>query len=187
MKLRGGDDAECDLTEALVATWTTNARVTAWFFENLPPAVWSIAVPGGSRRTVRTIAGHIHNARCMWVKMLGQSHGIRVPKRVNLRRVTPGTLLPALERSSRGVIDLLELGIRRGGRIPAKGVAWLNMPSDVVHVLAYLTAHEAHHRGQIIMLARQAGQRLSPDITAGVWQWTQRSREAGVTRGRRAR
>src|SRR5256885_7667505 len=88
-------------------------------------------VAGTSRRTVRTVAGHIHNARCMWIKMLGQRHGIRVPKRVNLNSVTRKELLPALEQSSRGIVDLLELGIDRGGRIPASGRAWGEPPLQV--------------------------------------------------------
>jgi len=166
-----------DLAADVVATWQTNARVTAFLFEHVPDALWQAAVPG-SRRTVRTLAGHLHNARCMWVKMLGQRHGVRVPARVDLQTVTRGALLPALERSSRAVVDLLELGIERGGRIPGSGVAWVNLPLDVVHVLAYLIAHEGHHRGQVVMLARQMGHRLPREVTTGLWLWTKRAKEA---------
>jgi uncharacterized damage-inducible protein DinB len=167
-----------DLADAVVATWETNNRVTAFLFERLPAVLWPLAVPGTSRRTVRTIAGHIHNIRCMWIKMLGQRHGVRAPKRVSLHTVTRDELLPALERSSQGVVDLLRVGIEAGGQIPASGVAWVNLPIDVVHVLAYLVAHEGHHRGQIVMLAREAGHRLPGEVTAGLWQWKRRAKEA---------
>jgi len=39
-------------------------------------------------------------------------------------------------------------------------------------------AHEGHHRGQIVLLARQTGHRLPGEITAGLWQWSQRAKEA---------
>jgi hypothetical protein len=45
-----------DLTEAVVAAWKTNNRVTVFLFENLPAELWPMAVPGMSRRTVRMIA-----------------------------------------------------------------------------------------------------------------------------------
>jgi len=177
-----GVTSTLDLADALVAAWRTNGRVTAYLFENLPTELWPMAVPGMPRRTVRTIAGHIHNARCMWTKMLGQRHGVRVPKRVSLRTVTREELLPALQLSGQGIVDLLELGISRGGRIPASGVPWLNLPVDVGHVLAYLVAHEGHHRGQVVLLARQLGRRLPGEITSGLWLWSKRAKEAQARR-----
>ena len=102
-----------ELQSALVDTWRTNNRVTVYLFENLPEELWPERVPGAPRRTVRMIAGHIHNCRCMWIKMLGRRRGIAVPPAVNRHRVTRRQLLPALERSSQGIVQLLELGIER--------------------------------------------------------------------------
>lgn len=172
-----------DLADAVIAAWNTNNRVTVFLFENLPSELWPTTVPGTSRRTVRMIAGHIHNSRCMRIKMLGRRHGIRAPKSVIRYTVTRRELLPALERSSHGILELLELGISQGGRIPAWGVPWLNLPVDVVHVLAYLVAHEGRHRGQIVLLARQTGHRLPSEITGGLWQWSKRAKEAQAHRG----
>ena len=87
---------DVDLAEAVLAAWKTSNRVTTFLFENLPSDVWAMPVPGTPRRTVRMIAGHIHNARCMWIKMLGRQHGIRVPKSVKRFTVTRRELLPAL-------------------------------------------------------------------------------------------
>ena len=73
---------------------------------------------------------------------------------------------------------LLQLGCSRGGRIPpSKRYVWRNLPLDVGHVLAYFVAHEGHHRGQIVMVARQLNCRLSVAVTAGLWEWRARSRE----------
>jgi uncharacterized damage-inducible protein DinB len=155
--------------QKLIAAWETNNRVTVYLIENLPAELWSMKVPGSPRRTVGSIAGHIHNARCMWIKMIGARHGVAVPQSVNLRTVRPSELSRALARSSRGIIDLIKLGVSRGGSIPP--ATWQNFPTDLVHFLNYFVAHEAHHRGQLCMLARQLGHRLPAEVTSGMWQW----------------
>jgi len=125
------------------------------------------------------IAGHIHNARCMWIKTLGKEHGIAVPGPVSRHKVGPKELIQALGHSSCGIISLLTLGCEQGGTIPASSsYTWRNLPLDVGHVLTYFVAHEGHHRGQIVMLARQLGVRLPAEITGGLWQWSQRAKEA---------
>jgi uncharacterized damage-inducible protein DinB len=164
-----------DDPQPFIDAWRTNNRVTTYLIENLPPELWSQTVPGAPRRTIRMLAAHLHNTRCMWIKMIGARHGVAVPKTVDGRTVRPAELSRALARSSRGMIELIRLGAARGGAIPA--AAWQNFPTDLVHFLSYFVSHEAHHRGQLCMLARQLGHRLPADVTNGLWQWKQRSRE----------
>lgn len=169
-----------DQREMLLAAWRTNNRVTVFLLEHLTPELWGASVPGAPRRTVRMIAGHLHNARCMWIKTLGGEHGIVVPRAVNRHKVEPKELIPALGRSSRGIVSLLTLGCDRGGSIPASSsYVWRNLPLDVGHVLTYFVAHEGHHRGQIVMLACQLGYRLPVEITGGLWHFSKRAKEAG--------
>ena len=122
------------------------------------------------------IAGHIHLTRAR-----GSDAGngmASVPRPVNRHKVGPKELIPALGHSSRGIIRLLTLGCDRGGAIPpSSSYTWRNLPLDVAHVLTYFVAHEGHHRGQIVMLARQLGYRLPAEI-AGFWQWSKRAKEA---------
>jgi len=168
-----------NLRDSILSAWKTNNRVTIFLVEHLPPELWEATVPGAPRRTLRMIAGHIHNARCMWIRTLGREHGITVPRSVDRYKVTPNDLIPALQLSGDGILGLLEFGCEHGGTIPAsKSYVWRNLPLDVGHVLGYFVAHEGHHRGQIVMLARQLGHRLPAEVTNGLWQWSTRSREA---------
>jgi uncharacterized damage-inducible protein DinB len=163
---------------AILGAWRTNSRVTAFLVEHLPAPVWDVPVPGAPRRTARMIAGHLHNTRCAWLKTLGREHGIPTPAAVDRRTVARRELLVALGRSGKGIEALLELGIAAGGLVPpSKAYVWRNLPLDVPHVLTYFVAHEAHHRGQIVMLARQLGHRLPSQICDGLWQWTKRRQE----------
>ena len=164
------------MRESLLGAWATSNQATIFLIESLTPALWAAAVPGAPRRTVRMIAGHIHNARCMWIKTLGRPNGIAVPAGVDRRRASRAQVIAALKRSDRAMARLLDLACERNGRIPpTKAYVWRNLALDVGHVLTYFVAHEAHHRGQIVMLARQTGHRLPPSIHAGLWRWKPRS------------
>lgn len=167
-----------DMRQTILGAWRTNSLVTSHFVEQIPTALWNASIPGEPRRTVRSIAAHLHNARSRWIKTLGQEHGINAPPLVDQRKVTRRGLLPALKQSSRGIEALLELGIASGGKIPpSKGYVWRNLPLDVGHVLTYFVAHEGHHRGQIVMVARQLGDRLPPEVNNDLWQFAKREKE----------
>src|SRR4029434_10608756 len=99
-----------DLRDTIFEVWKTNNRVTVFLVEHLPAELWDARVPGTQRRTIRMIAGHIHNARCMWIKTLGKEHGLAVPRSVDRYKVKPESLITALQRSSTGILSLLKFG-----------------------------------------------------------------------------
>jgi uncharacterized damage-inducible protein DinB len=160
------------LEAIIVPAWQTNARVTRLVLANLPAAIWDHAIPGAPRRTPRMIAGHIHNARCMWVRTLGKPHGIRVPKPVDRRSVKKADLVRALRHSTAAIQELLRFGCAHGGRVPPTAAyVWRNLALDVGHILTYFVAHEGHHRGQLNLLAHQFGAPLPEAARNGLWQW----------------
>ncbi len=172
-------DSQSALTASILDAWATASRVTSYLVERIPPALWSAPVPGAPRRTIRSIAIHLHNSRCTWTRTLGAQHGIAAPSLVDRHGTGRRQLLAALRRSSRAIAALLSLGCREGGAIPpTRAYVWRNLPLDVGHVLAYFVAHEAHHRGQIVLAARALDLRLPTPATDGLWQWNKRAAEA---------
>jgi hypothetical protein len=64
----------------LISTWRTSNRVTEFFIEHLPGKLWDQRIPGFPRRTIRMVAGHIHDARRMWIKMIRNPTRSGLPK-----------------------------------------------------------------------------------------------------------
>ena len=165
-----------DFTQSVVAAWRTSNGVTVTLVRHIPDPIWTAPIPGVARKSIAMICGHLHNARCAWLRTLGQPHGIAVPAAVDRRTVARRQLVAALDRSSRAMEELLRFGCLHDGQIPpTPKYVWRNLALDVGHVLTYFVAHEAHHRGQIVMVARQLGTRLPADVTNGLWQWKPRN------------
>jgi len=173
---RPASPASSAFGDELLQAWRICDRCTAFLVENLPNEIWAAKLPGMPRRTIRMIAGHLHNARCMWVGRLGRGCNVQPPPKVDRHRATRKHVVAALAKSGRSVEALLRAGLELGGTFPGR-LPWMNLQPEAVQLALYLASHEAHHRGQIVMLARQLGHRLPDDVAYGVWQWKQRADE----------
>ncbi|MBZ5534724.1 MAG: DinB family protein [Acidobacteriia bacterium] len=159
-----------DLAQAAKRTLATNNRVDIFLVENLSDELWSAKVPGAAK-TIGALVVHVHNVRCMWVKMLGRKLGIQPPPRLDRSRATRPEAIAALRESHAALARILELGLATGGKVAG-------FPPDVMHFLGYFLAHDAHHRGQICLLARELGHALPKEVVIGLWQWSSRAKEA---------
>jgi uncharacterized damage-inducible protein DinB len=55
----------------------------------------------------------------------------------------------------------------------------------VGHILTYFVAHEAHHRGQLLLVARQLGHPVPKAASGHLWWWKP-APAGGRSRGRSA-
>jgi len=149
------------LAEALLSAFDTNDRINQYLLDHLPAEAWRAEPPGKKGRDVAGVVAHMHNVRVMWLKA---AEG-RVPEQLDRFTVTPAQAKNALESSRAALREVLQASLGDGsGRI--KGFR-----PDVAGFFGYLVAHDAHHRGQITMLARQAGHAIPQKAVFGMWEW----------------
>ena len=150
---------------ACLNAFNTNNRINQYLIDQLPKAAWHTKPPGGKGRTIGAIVAHMHNVRVMWLK--AAATGSAIPEQLDRNKVTPSQAMRALEQSREALSVVISRALDSDGRI--KGFR-----PDVAGFLAYLIAHDAHHRGQITMLARQVGHPLPQKAMFGMWEWGSR-------------
>jgi len=149
-------------SDALLHAFDINDRVSQYMLDNLSAEAWHAEPAGGKGREIAAIVAHIHNVRVMWLKACAK--GSPIPDQLDRHTLTPTQAKKGLEQSRAALRAVLKAALESDGRI--KG-----FKPDVAAFFAYLIAHDAHHRGQISMLARQVGHPLPQKAMFGMWEW----------------
>ena len=149
----------------LLNAFNTNNRINQYLIDNVPAPAWKAMPPGGKGRTISAIVAHMHNVRVMWLKVAAK--GSAIPDQLNRASVTPTQAMRGMEQSRQALSVVISHALETDGRV--KGFR-----PDVAGFLGYLIAHDAHHRGQIAMLARQVGHPLPQKVVFGMWEWGSR-------------
>ncbi len=161
-----------DPKRALLSAYDVSERMNQYLLEHLDDRAWRAKPPGGKVRNIAQVVTHIHNVRRLWLGVCGKDvRGLKVPTKLDRARCTKKQAMAALAKSaqsmSRFLAEMLECP---DGRVK-------NFPSRAVGFATYHISHEAHHRGQVIMLARQAGCPISQETDYGLWALGRRRTE----------
>lgn len=151
-----------EVEEELLEAFTRSGRVNEHLVRALPAGIWRTPPPAGRGRTIAAIVAHMQGVRRTFARMGGARPG---PPALDRQTVTQTQAQRALRLSTDDLTRLFDEALR-SGRARVKG-----MPRRTVDMLTYLMQHDAHHRGQICMLARDLGHTFEgTDITL-MWGW----------------
>jgi len=157
--------ATFSLVDALLSAFRANESINQYLLDNLPAEAWRADPPDGKGAA---IVAHMHNVRVMWLKSAAK--GSKIPEQLDRHTVTLTQASKALQKSADTLVAIIEPALKADGRI--KG-----FKPDAAGFIGYLIAHDAHHRGQICMLARQAGHALPQKAIFGMWEWGSRAKD----------
>lgn len=169
-----------DLCQVLVESFAVNERMNQIVLEHLDPAAWRAQLRGSKGRTIAAIVAHVHNVRRKWLR-LSAPH-LKLPAALDRASCTPKQARAALAESAGRCSEMLADALSRPRKVETFlrdgwATPWPAGPA----MLVYMITHEAHHRGQICMLAHQLGHPLPTKAGSGMWAWEKLWKECGFT------
>jgi uncharacterized damage-inducible protein DinB len=173
-----------ELRDVLLETYAVNDAMNQLLLAHLAPQVWRAQLPGTKRggRTIAAIFAHLHNIRVSWLKH--SAPHLKRPAPLDPFRCTKKQAVAALKKSATQCLRMLADALsdspqRRVTKFVRDSYApvW---PAGAT-MFAYMFSHEAHHRGQILMLAHQLGYRVPPEVWGGIWQWEKLWKQQGFS------
>lgn len=159
-----------DARNVLVETFTVNDALNQLILEHLDKRAWRAKPPGRNARTIAAIFSHVHNMRRKWLR-LSAPH-LKLPPELNRTCCTQKQASAALAESGKRCAEMIAEGLAGDERVKqflrdGWGKPWPAGPTMAV----YMITHEAHHRGQVCILAHQLGFPLPVLVGAGMWNW----------------
>jgi uncharacterized damage-inducible protein DinB len=185
-KVHTQQKVQTQLGRSAVQIFVANERMNQMLMEHLDPAAWR-ASPSGKVRSIAAIFTHVHNVRTKWVRLTAPH--LKVPAQLNRAHATPEQIRAGLAESAARCAEMLAEALggqedRSGGRIETfRRDGWAKPWPVGVEMLCYMISHEAHHRGQVCMLAHQLGYALSNEVTSGMWNWEKLWKDDGLPGG----
>jgi uncharacterized damage-inducible protein DinB len=170
------------MRDVLLETWAVNDAMNQFILEHLDPGVWRTKPPGRSVRTIAAIFSHVHNIRRKWLR-LSAPH-LRLPAQLDRNRCTQREAATALAESAEQCSQMLAEALAGPeGRISQfHRDGWAKPWPAGAAMFAYMLSHEAHHRGQVCMLAHQLGSPV--EAAHEIWAWEKLWKQCGFTRPR---
>src|SRR5258708_18908048 len=173
--------ALAEIRDTLLETYATNDAMNQLILSRLDAGAWRAQPPGhkGKGRTIAAIFAHLHNNRLTWLR--NTAPHLKCPPLLDPHRCTMKQAAAAHRRSAVQCLRMLSDALsaapnrrvskfRRDGYVPT----W---PAGGT-MFAYMFSHDAHHRGQILLLAHQLGCRV-PD--PNIWQWDKLWKQSRLT------
>jgi uncharacterized damage-inducible protein DinB len=160
--------------QALVESYAVNERMNQIVLEHLDPRAWRAKPPGSRGRTIAAIFAHVHNVRRKWLR-LSAPH-VKLPAPLDRARCTQKQARAALVESAARCSDMLADARSRPAVETFRRDGWAKPWPAGAAMVAYMISHDAHHRGQVCMLAHQLGFPLPAKATSEMWAWERLSK-----------
>jgi len=153
------------MKEQLLQAWQTSQQKNLLLYDATSDAGMQKTMNTRGGRTIGDQWLHLHKVRASWLEICGKKLDKKL-KPVEKTAVYNRKQTRAMLVESAAVIEALihwswdhHIGKLSGFK------------NGLIPFIAYLMAHEAHHRGNMLLTLKLSGEKVEDKVKFGLWEW----------------
>ncbi len=151
------------LIDQSIDTWRINNRINMMILEELGPDALECTLSKRGGRNVALQFAHMHSVRIQWLEVCAPAIFNTQTKIDKEGKIDKALLKKRLAESAEAIAQWMGTADDEG---KLKGYK-----KGIIAMLGYMLAHEAHHRGSILLTIKQSGIKLSDKLKWQIWDW----------------
>ncbi|MBT8395389.1 MAG: hypothetical protein HKO65_04630 [Gemmatimonadetes bacterium] len=150
----------------VLEAWRTNNRINLLLFDQISDEGMRTTLSKRGGRDVARQFAHIHDVRVYHLEKRAKDLAVGLPVFRSKDHPDRSRVREALVVSGEAIETFLDDLMQ--GREKRRG-----FKKGVATTLAYLVAHESHHRGSILLTLKTCGHAVDKNTAYGIWAWDQ--------------
>lgn len=155
------------LLDEILEAWRTNNRINLLLLDEISEEGLRCTLSTRGGRDVARQFAHMHDVRVYHLEKRAKDLAKGLPVFRSKNSPDRKVVKEAMEASGAAIetflADLVEGKPKRRG-----------FKKGVPTTLAYLVAHESHHRGSILLTLKQCGHKVDQKTAHAIWDWDRR-------------
>jgi uncharacterized damage-inducible protein DinB len=152
------------LENQLLETWRIHNETMRLLITHIPEAAFGATMSTRGGRDISRQLAHVHNVRMMHLENFLKQQPDAPKPFAKDESPTQEALLTAFESSSAAMTAYLTARLEKERTTP-------NPKGGVPQLLGYFIAHEAQHRGSILLTMKLKGYPIPDILKWGIWDW----------------
>ena len=161
---------ESPIDEIMIArlreAWRTNHRITRFVLDKTSDEGLLCTLSKRGGRNVARQFAHLHDVRLSHLERRAKDLSEGLPKFASKDTPSRGDLEDALTVSADRIEEFLVGSLERQPKRTG-------FKKGIFTTLSYFVAHEAHHRGSILLTLKECGHAIEPNDRMAIWAWDQ--------------